>query len=269
MTSRIAHLLLLCMSALCLGTGCLASQDRLTFPMEEVAETSREVDVLGSDVREGLATVEYEMDEAFGDIPENAFDTPSLYAIRYALMWCFTAPICEPGNQNPVCKRRHEQRDRRLEERVQLQERPPVYGYVACDLPYSENFLKAAEDWSDDALEWFRDRVVLIDALRVRLKAQIPERLDELEVQVQHYESELQRLNKDAQDRWREAQRIEKRSDQRRQDEERWIRFREEALHLEESITLLGLDLDRLREHQRYDVRDIAVRLATLGAEGF
>lgn len=269
MTRYLVLWLLLCVGASGMGAGCLAAQDRLQFPMEEVENTTREVEALGADVREGLAQVEYEMSEAFEDIPEEAFDTASLYAIRYALMWCFTAPICEPGNKNPVCKRRHAQRDTRVEERVDLVGRPPVYGYVACDLPYSANFLDAVEDWNEEGLEWFRDRVVLIDALRVRLKAQIPERLDELDVQVQRYRAELQQYNKNAQDRWREAQRIEKRADQRRRDEERWVRFREEALRLEESITLIGLDLDRLREHQRHDVRNIAVRLATLGAEGF
>lgn len=252
-----------------LNLGCIASQDVLEFPMDEVASTHREVEALGYDVREGLAHVEYEMSQAFGDIPEDAFDAPSLYAIRYALMWCFTAPICDPGTQSPVCKRRQERRDSRVEERVDLSGRPPVYGYTACDLPYSSNFLAAVDDWSDESIQWFQDRVMLIDGLRVRLKAQIPERLDELDVQVQRYRTELQQLNKRAQDRWREAQRIEKRAEQRRSDEEKWTRFREESLRLEESITLIGLDLERLREHQRHDVRDIAVRLATLGVEGF
>lgn len=250
-----------------LNLACIASQTTLDFPIEEVEQTHREVEALGLDVREGLARVEYEMSEAFGDIPENAFDTPSLYAIRYALMWCFTAPICDPGNQNPVCKRRQEKRDTRVEERIQLSGRPPVYGYTACDLPYSSNFLNEVEHWSEDTIQWFQDRVLLIDGLRVRLKAQIPERLDELDLQVQRYRTELQQLNKRAQDQWREAQRTEKRADQRRNDEEKWTRFREESLRLEEGITLIGLDLERLREHQRHDVRHIAIRLATLGED--
>lgn len=249
--------------------GCIRSHDVLQFPMEEVASAREEVETLGSDVREGLAQVEYEMSQAFGDIPEDAFDATSLYAIRYALMWCFTAPICEPGNQSPVCKRRQDQRDTRVEERTALSGRPPVYGYTACDLPYSSNLVETVEQWPEESLVWFQDRVLLIDGLRIRLKAQIPERLDELDVQVQRYRTELQQLNKRAQDRWREAQRIEKRVEQRRSDEEKWIRFREEAMRLEESVTLIGLDLNRLRDHQRHDVRDIAVRLATLGAEGF
>jgi|GEM_PF-3813619 len=249
--------------------GCMRAQDVLQFPMDEITSTRQEVEALGSDVRQGLAQVEYEMSQAFGDIPPDAFEPTSLYAIRYALMWCFTAPICDPGSQSPVCKRRQEQRDTRIEERVELSGRPPVYGYTACDLPYSSSLLEAVETWSPESLEWFQDRVLLIDGLRIRLKAQIPERLDELDVQVHRYRTELQQLNKRAQDRWREAQRIEKRADQRRSDEEKWTRFREEAMRLEESVTLIGLDLNRLRDHQRHDVRDIAVRLATLGAEGF
>lgn len=247
----------------------MATQDRLEFPMKEVSETNLEVESLGSDVRAALSDVEYDMRNAFGDIPEDAFDAQALHAVRYVLMWCFTAPICEPGDEKPMCKRLMRRRSTDVETRLGLDGRAPVFGHIACDLPSSENFLSAVGDWTPENVDWFKERVVLIDRLRVRLKAQIPARLNELDIQVANYRVDLQQINKRALDRWREAQRIEKRADQRRSDEERWTRFREEALRLEESITLIGLDLDRLRDHQRHDVRDIAVRLATLGAEDF
>lgn len=254
---------------LALGAGCMAAQEQLKFPMKEVVQTTQEVESLGSDVRKALSDVEYDMRRAFGDIPEDAIEVHALHAVRYALMWCFTAPICEPGDEKPVCKRRMQRRDVAVEARVGLDGRAPVYGYIACDLPSSSNFVAAVDDWTPEHVEWFRDRVFLIDRLRVRLKAQIPARLNELDIQVANYRVDLQQLNKRALDRWREAQRVEKRADQRRGDEERWTRFREEALRLEESITLIGLDLERLRGHQRHDVRQIAIRLATLGATGF
>lgn len=252
-----------------LGGACMRTQNTLQLPLEELRANREEVEVVGDDVRAALDEIEREMMDILADVPDVGFDASSLYAIRYALLSCFAAPTCEDDDTRSVCRERVGDARNVANTHFGLDGRPHVSGYLPCDLPPSKNLMQAADTWSPEALTWFRSRVQLVDVLRVRLKAQIPERLKELNEQVARYRTELQKMNKRAEDRWRDAQRVEKRLEQRRKEEQTWSKYRAEAVRFEESITLIELNLDRLQEHRRRDIRSIAVRLVTLGAPPF
>lgn len=239
------------------------------FPVEQVEARALEANALGEEIRQALDEVEFELTEALPDVPPGVFGDGAILIVRYALLSCFTDPICAPGDTRPICVRRNKTFDPSAAIRVQLDERAPIYGYRACELPPSDNFQESVGSWTVEEMVWFRRRVVLVDSLRVRLKALIPSRLDELDARMQRYDAELRQLNNQAEDTWRDAQRVQRRADQRRRDEEAWERFRQEMLRFEETLALIRLDVERLREHQRDDVRAVAIRIATLGSAEF
>lgn len=249
--------------------GCFRAPPLVDLPIEQIEARAQDANALGEDIRLALEEVEFEMYEAFSDIPEDAFDERGILLVRYALLSCFTDPLCQPGDERPICVRRNQDFDPSAAMAVQLDERPPMYGYRACEIPASTNFVESVPMWAPEGLEWFRRRVVLIDSLRVRLKAIIPARLEELDARMMNYDTDLRLLNNRAEDAWRDAQRVERRAEQRRRDEEQWDRFQQQMIQLQESLTLIRLDVERLRDHQRRDVRDVAVRIATLGAAEF
>lgn len=260
---------LLVIWATAMSSACSRQGTRAAFPIDQVELRTADVKRLAEDIRFALEEVEFEMMEAFSDVPPGAFEAASLPLVRYALLSCFTAPLCQPGDPLPICVRRNAEFDPSALMAVQLDERPPVYGYRACALPPSADFVTDVPTWSSEGLDWFRKRVVLIDSLRVRLKAIIPIRLQEIDVRLDNYDVDLKQLHNRAEDVWREAQRVEKRAEHRRRDEEQWESFRLQMLRLEENLALIRVDVERLREHQRQDIRDVAVRIATFGTNDF
>ncbi len=250
-------------------SSCIRSQNEFTLPMDELRATREAVENVGDDVRDALDEIEREMMDVLTDVPDFGFDASALYAVRYALLSCFAAPTCTSDDTRSVCRERVGDARHVANRAFGLDGRPAIAGYLPCDLPPSQNLIHSSKNWPEEAREWFRNRVLLVDALRVRLKAMIPKRLKELTDQVATYRTQLQQSNKRAEERWRDAQRVEKRLEQRRKEEQKWSAYRAEAVRFEESVTLIELNLSRLQEHRRKDIRDIAVRLVTFGTPSF
>lgn len=248
---------------------CSKNTAAVEFPTDLVVESRTTALALGDEIRRSLEDIEIEMAEAFRDAPEDVFPRSDLDVLRFSLLACFVSPLCEPGDTRIVCIEHRMKRDARGEELLGLAERPPVYGYVPCDIAHTRSLAEASVDWTLDAQVWVRRRADLVDSLRVRLKALIPARLAELDERLTNYDVELRQLYDRAEDAWREAQRVERRADQRRREEEAWERFQVEMLALEETLAMIRVDVGRLRDHQRRDVQDVAVRIATLGADDF
>lgn len=252
-----------------LFAACSKSTAAVEFPTDLVTASRGAAIELGDSIRRSLEDIEIDMAEAFRDVPADVFPTQDLDVVRFSLLGCFVSPLCEPGDTRVVCVEHRNKRDTRADVLLGLETRAPVLGYLPCDIPYTGSLDRAAKGWSDEAFAWVRRRTELVDSLRVRLKALIPERLGELDERLANYDVELRQLYDRAEDTWREAQRVERRAEQRRREEEAWERFQVEMLALEEALATIRVDVGRLREHQRRDVQDVAVRIATLGAPEF
>lgn len=245
--------------------GCGRQKTTLVFPNQEIALARERVGEQIVRLETVISSIEQDMGKAIEPPSQGLIPSDDLHFVRFSLVECFVSPVCRPDDPRGICVELEQKYSAQAELPMGLAEREPVFGYRNCPVRDGEPLRAAAATWSPDAQTWFVERIRVIDALRVRLRAIIPDRAAESEAELDALDQEVRQTYIEAEDRWRYSLRQEARSETRRAEEARWERFLDGMRAYDEELARVKEYREELRRFSQRDVLNLVVRLSTLG----